>query len=200
MRLASLGINYPIAALNEQDNNMTKQDTTTATDIKSASSAAPGRWGGHSLDCEARKPGGMLMAALMGCAMERGHNLVQLARQVGVTPGYLTQLRCGMRSVKTISDKFARSCARYLGLSTTKILMLSGRLAPSDFYESQRTFAEEVAMAMLRICQDVRWAHVITPQLRIADPDTQHAVVRLYEAATGTVLMPGRHDFDAVAM
>lgn len=51
-----------------------------------------------------------------------------MARELGVTYGYVSQLRIGLRNVATISKTFATSCARFLGVAPAVVLLLSGYL------------------------------------------------------------------------
>lgn len=131
----------------------------------------------------------MLLGALFACASERGHLLKDMARELGVTYGYISQLRGDNRKVNAISDKFASDCAKYLGISLARVWVLAGKLQAEDLYAPGDSFDTNLANAIEFIGRDPRWGHLLTPELRRADPQTQHMVVKLYEAATGKVLL-----------
>ncbi|NKE68645.1 DNA-binding protein [Ramlibacter sp. RBP-2] len=148
-------------------------------------------WSGRVHEEECTRPGGLLTGALVACAAERQETLNEMAAHVGVGYGYINQLRSGLRNVSSISDKFSQDCATYLGISRLQVLMLAGRISPSDFYDSASSYKEEVARALNFICEDPQWGHLITGELRSSHSDTQYAVVKLYEAATGSTLVRG---------
>jgi hypothetical protein len=112
-----------------------------------------------------------------------------MADELGVTYGYINQLRNGIRKVSQVSDEFALACSCFLGIPRLTILMLAGRLNPEDLFEQDNMLAAEVSRAMGFICDDLVWGHLITPELRSGSEYSQFAVVKLYEAATGKVLM-----------
>lgn len=162
-----------------------KNITTTQT-----TQAQP--WSGHIDEYERTQPGGLLMGALIACAAERGHNLNKLSEQLGFVPGYVRQLRKGIRRVESISVNFSSACADYLVRSRVEVLVLAGQITLEDFYESNDAYGEDILRAMNFIYADHEWGHLITNELRSSDNDSRYAVVRLYEAATETVLMRKR--------
>lgn len=154
-------------------------------------------WGGRINARESTRPGGLLMAALLGCAEERQHTHDQVARYLGVQYSYLNQLRNGLRKVSSVSRDFSQACAQYLGVSRLQVLMMAGQISPEDVLQPGVAYRTDLERAMQYICEDLEWRHLITPELRGAGLDSQFAVVRLYEVATGKVLLPKR--FDAAA-
>ena len=77
--------------------------------------------------------GGPLLGWLIDEAQLRGHLLNEMASALGVTYGYINQLRNGIRKVSHISNEFARSCANYLGVPTVVVKLVSGSISLSDF-------------------------------------------------------------------
>ena len=77
--------------------------------------------------------GGPLLGWLMDEAQLRGQLLNEMAAALGVTYGYINQLRNGIRKVSHISNEFARSCANYLGVPTVVVKLVSGSISLSDF-------------------------------------------------------------------
>lgn len=147
-------------------------------------------WNGEVLHAEAVKPGGKLMGALLACASQRGHTLEQLGNELGVTYGYLSQLRSGVRPVGGIRIKVARQCARYLGIAPIKVLMMSGKLDEQDFMDPADDRRSQLIAALDAIYGDARWGQFITESLKDADEKIQRAVVRMFEEATDTQLLP----------
>jgi transcriptional regulator with XRE-family HTH domain len=135
-----------------------------------------------------------LLRALANKAHEQGHSEHQKATELGVTYGYVAQLANGTRAVNTISDDFAAACAEYLGTPRLQVLTMAGRVKPEDYFAGADAYQQDLERALRFIEADVQWCHVLTPELRACSADTQFGVVRLYEVATGTVLMPRRQD------
>jgi transcriptional regulator with XRE-family HTH domain len=146
-------------------------------------------WSGNLDKVEISRPGGLLLAALIRCANERRLQLSDMASALGVTYGYINQLRNGIRQVNQVSDEFASACSHFLGIPRLTILMLAGRLNPEDLFEQDNMLATEVTRAIGFICDDLVWGHLITPELRCTSEHSQFAVVKLYEAATGKILI-----------
>lgn len=147
-------------------------------------------WDGSLADHELAMPGGLLLGALSSCASDRGHQFNQMAAELGVTYGYIAQLRNGTREVSQISDDFARACANYLMVPRMTVLMLAGRITPEDFFESHEAMVSEVTRAFEYVCADPKWGPLITAEVRLGNVNSHFGVVRLYEGATGKTLMP----------
>lgn len=135
-----------------------------------------------------------LIKALKAKALEVGHSETEMAVEVGVTFGYIRQLESGLRQVQTISDEFAAACAKYLSLTRLQVFMLAGRIKPQDFFSDADVFRRDVERAVKFIESDGRWNAVLTEELRASSLETLYGVVRLYEAATGTILMTSRQE------
>jgi len=147
-------------------------------------------WNGSLAESELSMPGGLLLAALTACANERGHHFTQMAAELGVTYGYIAQLRNGNREVSQVSDDFALACAQYLVVPRMTVLMLAGRISPRDMFESQDLLAAEVTRAFTYVCSDPEWGPLVTAEARAGGLETHYGVIRLYEKATGKSLMP----------
>lgn len=157
-------------------------------------------WSGNLDEVELGRPGGLLLAALIRCANERRQQLQDMARDLGVTYGYINQLRNGIRNVNQVSDDFALGCARYLGVPRLTVLMMAGRVSPDDVFEHREMMASEISRAMAFICEDPQWGHLVTPELRKVNLDSQYVLVRLYEQATGKKLMDNHLNAEALAV
>ena len=77
--------------------------------------------------------GAVLIAWLLDEAKLRGMELPDLARHLGVSGGYINQLRIGIRQTANIAHEFASRCADFLGVPTVVVLVVSGYLTLSDF-------------------------------------------------------------------
>jgi transcriptional regulator with XRE-family HTH domain len=169
----------------------------SSTDDKRGRKNTP--WSGHLSNAEISRPGGLLLAALVRCTNERGMQLNELAKELSVTYGYINQLRNGIRAVSQISDDFALACSRFLGIPRLTVLMLAGRITPEDLFEPGARLATEVSNAIGFVCDDKAWGHLITPELRSSCSHSKFAIVRLYEAATGKVLMDRTLQLESLA-
>jgi len=174
--------------------------TSEVTDLNEVREYKRIPWSGNLDDAELARPGGLLLAALIRCANERRQQLNDMARELGVTYGYINQLRNGVRQISQISDDFALACARYLGVPRLSVLMLSGRISPEDAFESKEVVVEEIPRAMKYLVDDPEWGPLVPPELREPVDEasrerqyrTQFLIVRLYEEATGKKLLPER--------
>jgi len=156
-------------------------------------------WSGNLDEAELNRPGGLLLAALIRCANERRQQLNDMSRELGVTYGYVNQLRTGLRQTSQISDDFALACARYLNVPRLSVLMLSGRITPEDAFESDETVASEIPRAISYLCEDPEWGALVPPEVREGSYRAQFLVVRLYEEATGKKLLPERLNIRTLA-
>lgn len=101
-----------------------------------------------------KSEGGPLLGWLEDEAHNRGQTLQQMSKELGVTYGYIAQLRSGLRSQKSISKVFATSCARYLGVPTVVILLLSGFLTLRDFASYEMDEEAQLNRALRKMMQD----------------------------------------------
>jgi transcriptional regulator with XRE-family HTH domain len=98
-------------------------------------------------------PGGPLIGWLEDDADKRGHDFKELADALGVTMGYILQLRSGIRRVPDITHDFCASCAKYLGIPPIAVKVLAGVIRLSDFLNPAQT-EEEVIERAIRKMQD----------------------------------------------
>lgn len=76
---------------------------------------------------------GPLMAWLLDEAVGRHMDAQALARELGVTTGYLAQLHNGVRQPASISGEFAAACGVFLGVPAVVVQVVAGRLTLLDF-------------------------------------------------------------------
>jgi hypothetical protein len=146
-------------------------------------------WNGGLSKEELVRPGAHLISALIYAANERRQSMTKMSKELDVTYSYINQIRNGYRRTTDISDKFALCCARYLGIPRLTILMMAGKITTADVFESDEMKTTQITQAMLLISQDAIWAPLVTFELRQACLESQYCVVRLFEKATGRVLM-----------
>ncbi len=151
-------------------------------------------WNGNLNDSELSRPGGLLVAALVECANERRQQMNEMAAELGVTYGYISQLRTGVRKTSQVSDEFVTACAAYLMVPRLTVLMLAGRVTVEDYFETEQTAASAIPRAFQFVCTDPHWGPLVTPEVRLGSLQTQFLVIRLYERATGTVLLDAALD------
>ena len=77
--------------------------------------------------------GGPLLAWLIDEARQRGITMNDMSAELGVTYGYISQLRTGIRQLSCIGQEFAEASARFLGVPPIVVKLLAGRIRISDF-------------------------------------------------------------------
>lgn len=125
-------------------------------------------------------PGGPLMGWLLDEALARGHHQQELARQLGVTVGYLHQLRNGLRQVNHISHDFAAACASYLMVPAVVVKLVSGLIRMSDFAWPNVSEEELVERAFQRLRSDPVVMTALPESLDSLSYEARRALVILY--------------------
>lgn len=80
-----------------------------------------------------RTTGGPLVAWLLDEAVAQQMDASALARELGVTTGYLAQLHSGVRDPANISREFAAACGVFLGVPAVVVQVVAGHLTLLDF-------------------------------------------------------------------
>ncbi|WP_233423803.1 helix-turn-helix domain-containing protein [Paracidovorax citrulli] len=137
-------------------------------------------------------PGGPLIGWLYDECRRRGQELRQLAEALGVTYGYINQLRSGLRLTRHISDDFAVSCARYLGVPPVVVKMVAGRIPMSDFVQPHEPVEEAMDRAMASMLDDPIARHVLPADLSGLSIEAKQGLVALYIEATGRDVLGAR--------
>lgn len=139
-----------------------------------------------------KSEGGPLLGWLIDEAHNRGQTLQQMATELGVTYGYIAQLRNGLRSQSHISKEFAAACARYLGIPTVVVLLLCGYLDIRDF--AVRAVAEDVLLdrAIRKMMRDPQLMLVLCgADLQSLTLDSKRMLVTLYSEFLGLDFVGG---------
>ena len=129
--------------------------------------------------------GGPLLGWLTDEAQSRRLTQGELAAQLGVTYGYVAQLRNGNRQVDSISHGFATACARFLGVPTVVVFLLSGFLTMRDFAFTQESEEATLDRAIRRVQSDPHVRAALPVDLALLPADAQRAIAVLYSESTG---------------
>ena len=130
-----------------------------------------------------QSPGGPLMGWVFDEARTRGHDVKELAQALGVTYGYINQLRNGVRSTEDISQAFAEACARYLGgIPTVVVKLLAGNIRLSDFLYRQETEEEAIDRSLRQMLEDPKMRAVLPAAAELASwtLEAKRAIVLMY--------------------
>ena len=133
-----------------------------------------------------------LLDALVEKANREGLALTELSSRLGVTYGYIAQLRSGLRRTEHISDMFAKACALYLGVPTLTVKMLAGRVSLEDFVMPAQLEAEQLELGLKRITEDPLLAGFFPSALWDADASIKRFALMLYSEASGLDLLAVR--------
>lgn len=137
-------------------------------------------------------PGGPLIGWLYDECRRRGEDLRHMAEALGVTYGYINQLRSGLRQVKQISDEFAVNCARYLGVPPVVVKMIAGRIPMSDFVHPRVSLEDAVDRAMAQMLDDPVARHVLPADMSGLSLEAKQSLVAMYLECSGRDLLGAR--------
>lgn len=146
-------------------------------------------WDGGIDEDEALRSGGLLIGALVARAAQLNHPLKDMAITLGVTYGYIAQLRGGHREIENLSADFITAAADYLGVSRAFVLIMQDRLPFEEPLELGPNMARLVTPALQFISQDPEYAGLLPVEVFDMSLESQYFVVRLYEQATGKALL-----------
>jgi len=129
--------------------------------------------------------GGPLLAWLIDEARSRGMSMSELAAELGVTYGYINQLRAGIRQVSCIGQEFADLSARFLGVPTIVVKLLAGRIRMADFawpHEGEEMLVER---AYRQMKADRTASQHLPSNDTVLSLEAKRALVMLYGEASG---------------
>ncbi|MEO7032112.1 MAG: hypothetical protein ABI351_01135 [Herbaspirillum sp.] len=133
--------------------------------------------------------GGPLVGWLFDEARRRRQDYKMMARELGVTYGYINQLRTGMRSPAQISQEMAEACGRYLGVPTVVVKLVCGSLRMSDFASRQENKEEVIERGLRQIQDDLRVRKLLPCNLHELSFEAKEAIVMLYAQTAGHDVM-----------
>ena len=133
-----------------------------------------------------RHPGGPLLGWLADEAKRRGHTGQAMAETLGVTAGYIHQLRTGHRHLCNISDVFARACAKYLGVPPIVVKLLAGRVSVADFLSPSASEPKTIERAFRVMLDDPAVRQLLPLNVDQLPPEARKALVMMYAEVTNT--------------
>lgn len=136
--------------------------------------------------------GGPLIGWLWDEARRRGMELQQMAAELGVTYGYIHQLKTGIRRTSTISHDFATACGRFLGVPTVVVLLLAGYLTMRDF--AVRALSEEELLdgAVRQMLDDPHVRATLPDDIASLPVEAKRSLVAMYAEVTNRDLFGAR--------
>lgn len=132
-----------------------------------------------------RADGGALVGWLLDEAHQRKQDYQDMAKQVGVTYGYINQLRTGIRLTENISHDFAVACARYLGVPAIVVKLISGSIRISDFGFPNESEAQLVDRALRAIQTDPQLRSALPGDLLSLPLEAKKLMVMMYAETSG---------------
>jgi transcriptional regulator with XRE-family HTH domain len=136
--------------------------------------------------------GGVLIGWLFREANARGQHLSEMARELGVTYGYIHQLRTGVRKVEGISPCVTQAVARYLQVPAVLVMVAVGRIRTEDFVVPTVSRAACLKQGLRQVEADPLFGCVMPQSLWTASDELKQFVLALYADATQTELFPQR--------
>jgi transcriptional regulator with XRE-family HTH domain len=137
--------------------------------------------------------GGAFPGWLCDEARRRNQQLQEMAKQVGVTYGYISQLRNGIRRTEDISHNFAVSCARYLGVPAIVVKLVSGSIRISDFAFPGQSEEQLIDRAIRTIQDDPQLRAALPRQMVLLPLEVKKVLVAMY-AQTSSQDVFGLHE------
>lgn len=141
---------------------------------------------------------GQLGNALYDECLRRGSDLKAMAAELGVTYGYVNQLRSGVRSAKNLSQRMTEACARYLGVAPIVVKMTSGQIPFSDFICPAETEEAAVERLVRRMQTDIHMPFVNAAELCSFPFEAKKAMAMMYSRAS-PLDMFGINEIPAIA-
>jgi len=134
--------------------------------------------------------GSRLLTWLLSTANERGLQLKEMAEAIGVTYGYIHQLRTGLKPIPGLSEQVIDACAKFLGVPRLSVLIASDIVRVDDFYDKPETLSTYFDPALHFMQCDPEWGPFVHPSVFHTDPKVQQLLILLYEKATGRKVIP----------
>ena len=125
-------------------------------------------------------PGGPVIGWLLDEAYKRGETLGAMAGKIGVTYGYINQLRTGIRKTEHLSQDVCEGIARYLGTCTVVVKLLAGRIVLRDFLWPNESEEVAVERAYRNMRDDPKIRQVIPHDLGPLSLEAKKALVLIY--------------------
>jgi hypothetical protein len=155
------------------------------------------QWHGMTKEDLAR-PGAALLVWLTRTAVGRGHKMSHLAAELGVTYGYLIQLKKGIRQASRISNEFIEAAAKYLLCPTILVKIAAGQISMQDFLLPKDRMENKVDAAVAHIAQDPDYLFLLPPDVESLPHEVKSSLVLFYQEATGKNLLASERDWSRI--
>lgn len=133
--------------------------------------------------------GGALLGWLLDECERKGHTQREMASELGVTYGYVHQLRNGLRQTRHISPEMTSACARYLGVPPVVVKLLSGSLSVRDFAWPHQTECELLDRGLHLMRTDPVASALLPADAETLPIDVKRSLVMLYGESSGQDVM-----------
>jgi transcriptional regulator with XRE-family HTH domain len=130
----------------------------------------------------------LLLETLVRAANAKGQQLSALAQALGVTYGYIAQLRTGHRHTGNISEKFVQACSRYLNVPAITVKLLAGRVGPQDFVLPGELEATRIDQGLQHLSEDPLLGGFVPASLGEQPDDVKLFILTLYQEVSGCEL------------
>ncbi|MBU2742959.1 hypothetical protein HER14_08380 [Acidithiobacillus thiooxidans] len=151
-------------------------------------------WTDGLTEKETSVPGARLMQMLLTKANEQGLQLRELATKLGVTAGYLHQLRTGRKPMTGISSQIIENMKIFLGVPRISVLLASGIVKIEDCYPEPDILSIYLRQGVDFIRHDPVWGPLVPAHLENPEEDMLMFIIKLYEEATGRKILPQRNE------
>ena len=129
--------------------------------------------------------GGPLLEWLIDEARTNNETLDAMSSKLGVTYGYVHQLRTGRRLTRNIRQNFVAKCAAYLGVQVIVVKLLAGIISLSDFSLPGETEEEMIDRALGAIERHKKTRFPL-PESPLSLPlDVKKSLLTMYGEASG---------------
>lgn len=117
-----------------------------------------------------------------------------VAKQLGISPSYLSELLSCDKSFVTAKDNLLRTTAKYLNLPPVVCFLLAGKLRHQDFFEQPLDLNAQLSEAMRTIANSADGIEcgVSTELLEPLPERIKLLLVFLYQSTTGAELIPAK--------
>jgi hypothetical protein len=149
-------------------------------------------WNSGLAHTEINVRGSTLLAWLFSEANNKGLQLKEMAAKIGVTYGYVHQLRTGLKPVPGLSEEVIDNCATFLCVPRIAVLVAADIVRAEDLYAESDCVRTYLQPALRFIRHDPRWGGLMHPTVFEADEKIQQLIILLYEEATNRKLIPTR--------
>ena len=147
-------------------------------------------WTDGLTEKETSVPGARLMQMLLTKANEQGLQLRELATRLDVTPGYLHQLRTGLKPIAGISRQLIDNIRIYLDIPRVSVLLAAGIVRVEDFYDDAGVLSVYLRQGIDFIRRDPQWGALVPVDFVDPKEDLLKFIIKLYESATDRKILP----------